>query len=210
MENQRIKIEMIVNGEVVRRSVNPKTSLLRFLRDDLRLMGTKEGCTTGDCGTCVVLVNGKPVDFCLFFMRRANGVRLETIEGLSSPDGPLHPLQAAFLECGAVQCGFCTPGMLMAAKALLDANSSPTELEIRTALKDVICRCTGYSQIFEAIQKAAGWLTHSEEFASWQPRTGPMGVSAVLVDGEASVTGRLVYADDMTEEGLLYGQVVWK
>ncbi len=209
MENQMIEIEMVVNGEVVRRSVNPKTSLLRFLRDDLRLIGTKEGCTTGDCGTCVVLVNGKPVDSCLFLMRRANGVRLETIEGLSSPDGPLHPLQAAFLECGAVQCGFCTPGMLMAAKALLDGNPSPTESEIRAALKDVICRCTGYTQIFEAIQKAAGWLSHREEFASWQPRTGPMGVSAVLVDGEASVTGRLVYADDMTEQGLLYGQVVW-
>lgn len=209
MENQMIEIEMVVNGEVVRRSVNPKISLLRFLRDDLTLIGTKEGCTTGDCGTCVVLVNGKPVDSCLFLMRRANGVRLETIEGLSSPDGPLHPLQAAFLECGAVQCGFCTPGMLMAAKALLDGNPSPTESEIRAALKDVICRCTGYTQIFEAIEKASSWLSHREEFASWRPRTGPMGVSAVLVDGEASVTGRLIYADDMTEQGLLYGQVVW-
>ncbi len=127
MDEKTIPVEMTVNGQELRVEVSPKTSLLRFLRDDLQLVGTKEGCSTGDCGTCVVLVDGKPVDSCLFNMRRANGVQVETIEALSRADGPLHPLQAAFLECGAVQCGFCIPGMIMAAKGLLSEHPEPTE-----------------------------------------------------------------------------------
>ena len=152
-KEQTMEIGLVVNGQEITRSVNPKMSLMRFLRDDLELTGTKEGCTTGDCGTCVVLVDGEPVDSCLFLMRRAEGTRVETIEGLASPEGRLHPLQAAFIECGGVQCGFCTPGMLMAAKALLDEHPSPTEDQIRAGLKDVICRCTGYMQIFEALNR---------------------------------------------------------
>ena len=208
-KEQTMEIGLVVNGQEITRSVNPKMSLMRFLRDDLELTGTKEGCTTGDCGTCVVLVDGEPVDSCLFLMRRAEGTRVETIEGLASPEGRLHPLQAAFIECGGVQCGFCTPGMLMAAKALLDEHPSPTEDQIRAGLKDVICRCTGYMQIFEALEQASEWISDPAKFADWKPRSGPMGVSAALVDGEEAVTGRLVYADDMTEEGMLYGQVVW-
>jgi CO/xanthine dehydrogenase Mo-binding subunit/aerobic-type carbon monoxide dehydrogenase small subunit (CoxS/CutS family) len=202
-------IEITVNGAAMRRTVDPKSSLLRFLRDELHLNGTKEGCSTGDCGTCVVLVDGKPVDSCLFQMKRANGIRVETIESLSPLGGPLDPLQAAFLECGAVQCGFCTPGMIMASKALLNSNPHPTEPEIREALKDVICRCTGYTQIFEAVECASKWKAHPEEFANWQPRTGSMGVSAAIFDGELSVQGRLDYVDDMSRPGMLYGQVVW-
>jgi len=208
-EKQTMEIGLVVNGQKVNRSVNPKASLMRFLRDDLQMTGTKDGCTTGDCGTCVVLVNGKPVDSCLFLMRRAEGIEVQTIEGLAPSEGCLHPLQAAFMECGAVQCGFCTPGMLMASKALLDEHPSPTEDQIRTGLKDVICRCTGYTQIFEALTKASEWIADPTEFADWRPRSGSMGVSAALVDSEEAVTGRLIYADDMTEEGLLYGQVVW-
>lgn len=204
-----IDVELIVNGGPIRATADAKTSLLRFLRDELHLCGAKEGCSTGDCGSCVVLVDGQPEDACLFNMRRAQGIRVETIENLCPNGGPLHPLQAAFLECGAVQCGFCIPGMIMAAKALLDRNPSPTEAEIREGLQDVICRCTGYVQIFEAVQTAAYWMAHPEEFARWKPRNGPMGVSAVLADGERSVTGRLAYADDLTREGMLWGQIVW-
>ena len=204
-----IDVDFIVNDEPIRRTVDEKLSLLRFLRDDLRLSGAKEGCSTGDCGTCVVLVDGKQEDACLFNMRRAHGVRVETIENLSRNGAPLHPLQAAFLECGAVQCGFCTPGMIMTSKALLDRNPAPAESEIREALKDVVCRCTGYVQIFEAVRKAAHWMRSPEEFARWRPRSGPMGVSAALADGERSVTGRLDFADDLTREGMVWGQIVW-
>lgn len=204
-----IDVAFTVNSAPVQREVDERISLLRFLRDDLHLCGTKEGCSTGDCGTCVVLVDGKPEDACLFNMRRAKDIRVETIESLSPSGGSLHPLQAAFLECGGVQCGFCTPGMIMAAKGLLDRKPFPTEAEVREALKDVICRCTGYIQIFEAIEKAAHWMAHPAEFARWKPRNGPMGASAILADGMASVTGRLAYADDLSREGMLWGQVVW-
>lgn len=208
MNSDSINVEMMVNGEVIHRNVNPKWSLLRFLRDELHLQGTKEGCSTGDCGTCVVLVDGKPVDSCLSSMRKANGIHVETIEGLSK-NGSLHPLQAAFLECGAAQCGFCTPGMIMASKALLDTKPTPNDGEIREGLKDVICRCTGYTQIFEAVDQASKWLARPEEFAKWKPRTGGMGASPVLVDGEAAVRGRLDYIDDMSRPGMVYGQAVW-
>ncbi|HEV2688945.1 MAG TPA: molybdopterin cofactor-binding domain-containing protein [Bryobacteraceae bacterium] len=204
-----IDVVLTVNDQPVRRKVDERLSLLRFLRDDLGLCGTKEGCSTGDCGTCVVLVNGQPEDACLFNMRRAKDIRVDTIESLCPKGGPLHPLQAAFLDCGAVQCGFCIPGMLMASKALLDREPSPSEAQIRDALKDVICRCTGYVQIFEAVQKAAHWIAYPEEFARWKPRNGSMGVSAVMADGVASVTGRLSYADDLTREGMVWGQIVW-
>ena len=160
-----IDVELIVNGESVKRSADEKTSLLRFLRDDLGLRGAKDGCGTGDCGACVVLINGKPEDACLCNMRRAKGVVVETVECLCPNGDALHPLQAAFLECGAVQCGFCRPGMLMASKALLDLRPWPTEEEIREALKPVICRCIGYLQIFEAVRQAAYWIAHPTEFA---------------------------------------------
>ena len=148
-----IETELTVNGETIHRSVDPKISLLRFLRDELRLCGTKEGCSTGDCGTCVVLVDGKPVDSCLFNMRRANSVRVETIEGISK--NGLHPIQAAFLECGAVQCGFCIPGMLLSAQALLERNPEPSEDEVREAFAANLCRCTGYERPVRAVLKAA-------------------------------------------------------
>ncbi len=204
-----METELNVNGERVRLQVDPKVSLLRLLRDDLHLCGTKEGCSTGDCGSCAVLIDGNPEDACLFNVRRANGKRVETIEGLTGPNGGPHPIQAAFLECGAVQCGFCIPGMIMTAKGLLDRSPSPGRTEIRDALKDVICRCTGYVQIFEAVEKAAHWLAHPQEFARWKPRSGAMGVSAILADGLNSVRGTLAFADDLSCDGMLWGKVVW-
>jgi aerobic-type carbon monoxide dehydrogenase small subunit (CoxS/CutS family) len=152
-----IEVDLTVNGRLCHAVVDPKMSLLRYLRDDLRLCRTKQGCSTGDCGSCVVLVDGKPEDSCLFNIRRANRIAVETVESLSSPGCPLPPRQAAFLECGAVQCGFCTPGMIMAAKAQVKCNPSPDETAIREALQPVVCRCTGYIQIFEAVAKAAHW-----------------------------------------------------
>jgi CO/xanthine dehydrogenase Mo-binding subunit/aerobic-type carbon monoxide dehydrogenase small subunit (CoxS/CutS family) len=198
-----------INGQSISSDVDGKKSLLRYLRDDLGMTGTKDGCGSGDCGTCVVLVDGRPVDSCVYLMRRAQGVAIETIEGLSEPGGRLHPIQAAYLARGGTQCGFCTPGMIMATKALLASNPDPTEAEIREGLKDNICRCTGYLQIFESVQQAGEWLQDPAAYDEWKPAYGALGASAVLVDGHKSVQGRLTYADDMILPGMLYGSVVW-
>jgi CO/xanthine dehydrogenase Mo-binding subunit/aerobic-type carbon monoxide dehydrogenase small subunit (CoxS/CutS family) len=206
--SEQQQVEFNVNGESVVGARTPGKTLLQELRNDLGLMGTKDGCGTGDCGTCVVLVDGKPVDSCVYLMRRAEGVSVETIEGLNRDDG-LHPIQAAYLDQGAVQCGFCTPGMIMATKALLEENPSPTMDEIREGLKDNICRCTGYVQIFEAVAKAAEWIANPDVFAKWEPTYGPMGTSSVLIDGIDSVRGEMVYADDLVRPAMLYGKVVW-
>ncbi|HEX5451240.1 MAG TPA: 2Fe-2S iron-sulfur cluster-binding protein, partial [Candidatus Limnocylindrales bacterium] len=204
-----VDVTFTLNGETVSAHVNGRKNLLRFLRDDLGLMGTKDGCSSGDCGSCVVLVDGKPVDSCVYLMRRADGVRIETIEGLAGPDGTLHPIQAAFLDRGAVQCGFCIPGMIMATKALLEKNPSPDLGEIRAGLKDNICRCTGFEPIFDAVSEAAAWMADPAGPPAWAPTYGPMGSSAVLVDGLNSVQGQLPYADDLTLPGMLFGSVVW-
>jgi carbon-monoxide dehydrogenase small subunit len=135
--------------------VSGHTTLLEFLRGPLGLIGTKNGCAEGDCGACTALMNGQPVKSCLVLAVQADGATLETVEGLAGPDGQLHPLQEAFIECGAVQCGFCTPGVLMAAKGLLDRNPAPTRQEIREALAGNLCRCTGYMKIFDAVELAA-------------------------------------------------------
>lgn len=204
-----VDLELTLNGDTIKARVDGKKSLLRWLRDDCGLMGTKDGCSSGDCGSCVVLVDGKPVDACIFLMRRANGVTIETIDGLAEPDGTLHPIQAAFLDRGAVQCGFCIPGMIMATKALLAQNPDPSEDEIRRGLKDNVCRCTGFMPIFDAVKQAATWLQDEDAYDEWEPRYGPMGTSSVLLDGVQSVQGRLPYADDLTLEGMLHGKVVW-
>ena len=198
-----------LNGKTVTSHVDGKRSLLRHLRDDRQLVGTKDGCSSGDCGSCVVLVDGKPVDSCVYLMRRADGVSIETIEGLATPEGKLHPIQAAFLETGGTQCGFCTPGMIMASKALLEKNPNPTEDEIREGLKDNICRCTGYIQIFEAVQQASEWLQNPRAAARWKPTVGALGTSATLVDGARSVMGALPYADDLYKPNMLFGAIHW-
>ncbi|MEJ5375040.1 MAG: (2Fe-2S)-binding protein [bacterium] len=150
------RISFLLNGEVQELEVEDHWSLLHLLREELGLTGTKEGCGSGECGACTVIVNGKAVNSCLYFAVEVDGKEVLTIEGLAAPDGTLHPLQKAFVEHGAIQCGFCTPGMIMSAKALLDENPSPTQEEIRHALAGNLCRCTGYIQIFRAIEAAAG------------------------------------------------------
>ena len=148
-------ITLTVNGEPVEGAVEPKRTLLSFLREDLGLTGAKHGCGLGDCGACTVILDGKPVNSCLVLAVQAHGREVLTIEGLAE-NGKLHPIQEAFIETGAIQCGFCSPGMILSAKALLDENPKPTELEIRTAISGNLCRCTGYQKIVEAIQVAAG------------------------------------------------------
>jgi carbon-monoxide dehydrogenase small subunit len=150
MEHQ---IQMIINGEPVTAQVQAHQTLLGFLRDELNLTGAKEGCGDGECGACTVIVDGVPVRSCLVLAVEVDGASIETIEGLS--DGTrLHPIQEAFVEAGAIQCGFCTPGLVLAVKALLDRNPRPTEEQIREALSGHLCRCTGYETIFRAVRTA--------------------------------------------------------
>jgi aerobic-type carbon monoxide dehydrogenase small subunit (CoxS/CutS family) len=147
-------IQLTVNGQSVDAAVEPNRTLLQFLREDLGLTGTKHGCGLGDCGACTVILDGQAVNSCLVLAINANGREVLTIEGLAE-DGKLHPIQQAFVDKGSIQCGFCTPGMILSAKALLDANPKPTEQEIRMAISGNLCRCTGYQKIVEAIGEAA-------------------------------------------------------
>ncbi len=147
-------IALKVNGEQYDLDVKPGKTLLEVIREDLSLTGTKRGCDTGDCGACTVLINGKSVLSCLVLAVEAHGKEITTIEGLAPP-GSLHPVQQAFIETGAIQCGFCTPGMILTAKALLDECPSPGEDEIRRGISGNVCRCTGYTKIVQAIQRAA-------------------------------------------------------
>jgi len=154
MSIQMKMISLTVNGELYTRVVKPNMILLDFVRDELGLTGTKRGCETGDCGACTVILNGQPINSCQMLAMEANGKQVLTIEGLSNGK-ELHPLQEAFIEYGAIQCGFCTPGMILIAKALLDRNPNPTEQEIREAISGNLCRCTGYVKIIEAIRAVA-------------------------------------------------------
>jgi len=149
---------MNVNGKDVTLEIEPDELLVEVLRDRLGLTGTKVGCEEGECGACTVLLDGKAVVSCLLPAMKAQGRKVETVEGLAA-EGKLHPLQQAFIDCGAVQCGYCTPGMLMSAKALLDENPSPSEEEIREAISGNLCRCTGYRKIVEAIKAASSSAT---------------------------------------------------
>jgi aerobic carbon-monoxide dehydrogenase small subunit len=149
------KITLTLNGETITREVEDSRLLIEFLREDLKLTGTKESCGVGVCGACTVLLDGKPVSSCLALAVHADGSALTTIEGVAAGD-KLHPLQEAFLEHGGYQCGICTPGQILAAKALLDANPHPTKEEIRHWMMGNLCRCTGYYKIIESIAAAAG------------------------------------------------------
>ena len=147
-------LRMTVNGKTVEVFVDPTWTLLRVLREELRLTGTKKGCGQGDCGVCTVILNGRAVNACLVLALQAEGKEVETVEGLGTPEN-LHPLQASFIKNGAVQCGFCTPGMLMSAAALLKKSPHPDEEEIKRGISGNLCRCTGYVKIVKAIQNAA-------------------------------------------------------
>ena len=155
-----IPIDIKVNGEQYRVKIEPQTTLLELIRDSLRLTGTKEGCGLGECGACVVLVRGRPVNSCLMLAADANGCDVVTIEGLTM-NGALHPLQQSFVDEGAIQCGFCTPAMVLSAKALLDRDPEQVEEEIKEALSGVLCRCGSYNKIIRAVHAAAERIRQS-------------------------------------------------
>jgi len=151
----KVEIQITVNGLAYKKEVEPRRTLLELIREDLELTGTKEGCGLGECGTCTVLLDGRPIKSCITLAVQANGREVTTIEGVEGADGTLHPLQQAFIDHGAIQCGFCTPGMVLSAKALLDENPKPSEMEVKQAIAGNLCRCTGYQKIVEAILAAA-------------------------------------------------------
>ena len=147
-------ITVTVNGQRAEVAVEPRWTLLEMVREELRFTGSKEGCGTGDCGACSMIVDGRLVTSCLMLAAQADGCEVVTIEGLAT-NGTLHPVQQAFIDTGGVQCGFCTPGMIIAAKSLLDHNPSPSLEDVREGLAGNLCRCTGYAKIYEAVMQAA-------------------------------------------------------
>jgi carbon-monoxide dehydrogenase small subunit len=156
---RNIQVGLTVNGEAAEVSFAPYKTLLEVLREDLSLTGTKHGCELGECGACAVLIDGEPKLSCLVLAVECAGKSVDTVEGLTS-GAELHPLQAAFADLGAAQCGYCTPGILMTAKALLDKEKTPSRERIKEAISGNLCRCTGYQQIFEAIEEAARRMSH--------------------------------------------------
>lgn len=154
-----IKVSINVNGINYTKEIDPSIRLIDFLRDELKLKGTKEGCGEGECGACTVIVNGKAINSCLMLASSADGKNVITIEGISDKD-TLHPIQEAFMETGAVQCGYCTPGMILSAKALLDKKPNASEEEIKVSLSGNLCRCTGYKKIIQAVMLAQDKLNN--------------------------------------------------
>ena len=206
--SEMIDVALTVNEKAVRAEVPPRLTLLRFLRDYLGLTGTKNGCSKGHCGVCTVILDGKATRSCLVRMEKTQGVQVETVENLAR-NGTLHPIQQAFIEYGGLQCGFCTPAMILAAKALLDANPSPSRDEIISALSmnRNTCRCTGYVKIVDAIEAAAGWMRSG---SAPPPKAEGQLTGAQLVRYAAEkVTGKTQYGDDIVMEGMLHGKVLW-
>jgi carbon-monoxide dehydrogenase small subunit len=148
------QISFLLNGDEISYEIKDHWTLLHLLREEMGLIGTKEGCGNGECGACTVIVDKLAVNSCLYLAIEADGKTLETIEGLASTDGTLHPVQQSFVDEGGIQCGFCTPGMIMSSKALLDENPTANHEEIKHALAGNICRCTGYVQILESVEVA--------------------------------------------------------
>lgn len=156
-----MKVEFVLNGSRVIIDVDPDRRVVHILREYFQLTGTKEGCGSGECGACAILVNGESRLSCLMLVAQLEGKSITTIEGLA-PDGKMHPLQEAFIECGAVQCGFCTPGMIMAVAELLGKNPDPDRQEIREGISGNLCRCTGYQKIVDAVEAAAKAMKNLE------------------------------------------------
>lgn len=153
------QISFILNGDQISAEVKDHWTLLHFLREEMGLIGTKEGCGNGECGACTVIVDKLAVNACLYLAVEADGKTVETIEGLASTEGSLHPIQQSFIANGGIQCGFCSPGMIMSSKALLDENPDAGRKEIQHALAGNICRCTGYVQILDSVEAAKGQLS---------------------------------------------------
>lgn len=159
---KKLLLSLTVNGDSVELAVTPNSTLLEVLRNDLGLTGVKEGCSEGTCGACTVLMDGRPIRSCITLAVEAEGAEILTIEGVAA-SGELHPVQEAFVDHGAVQCGFCTPGMVLASKALLDKDPSPSDDTIRNALAGNFCRCTGYTKILQAVRAAADNISKAQK-----------------------------------------------
>ena len=206
-------VSLCVNGANREVAVRPGDTLLDLLRDELGLPGTKRGCELGDCGACTVLVGAKPVNSCLTLALEAEGQEITTIEGLAAA-GELHPIQQAFVECGAIQCGFCTPGMILQTKALLAANPRPTYEEAKAALSGNLCRCTGYSKIIESVQFSALYIQGKKPAKPVPaPQSSTTDLSLVgkrfpRLDAPAKATGRALYADDLVLPNMIYGKLL--
>lgn len=170
------EISFHFNGNKMTMTVEDHWTLLHLIREELGYTGTKEGCGSGECGACTVIVAGAAVNSCLYLAAELDGKELLTIEGLASPDGKLHPIQTAFVENGGIQCGFCSPGVILSAKALLDENPNATEEEIKEGIAGNLCRCTGYVQIIESIKSVSGYYKEAEpRVVAWRAEEGDRG-----------------------------------
>jgi aldehyde oxidoreductase len=205
-----IPVQFVVNDNEVKVDVPPDMNLMQFLRREMGLVGTKNGCESGHCGTCTVIIDGAARRACLVKMKKVNGAKVETIEGLSK-NSDLHPLQQGFIETGAVQCGYCTPGMIMTGKALLDSNPNPSLEEIKVALKTNrnLCRCTGYVSIFEAIQLAAERMAGRGSLEVHPEARELISNPQLREEAIKKVTGTRMYADDIEMDGMLFGVILW-
>jgi carbon-monoxide dehydrogenase small subunit len=163
-------LNFTLNGNKTIVTIEDHWTLLHLLREELGFLGTKEGCGGGECGACTVIVDGNAVNSCLYLAAEADGKEVLTIEGLAAADGTLHPIQQSFVENGAIQCGFCSPGMIMSAKALLDENPNATLEDIKHALAGNLCRCTGYYQIFQAVKSVSGYRYDTVKVVAWQSK----------------------------------------
>jgi 4-hydroxybenzoyl-CoA reductase subunit alpha len=206
-------ININVNGISYELAVKPSTTLLDLLRDQLLLTGAKKGCGLGDCGACTVLLNGKAVNSCLVLAVEADEQNVITIEGLAKGE-KLHPIQQAFVEKGSIQCGFCTPGMILRTKALLDESPDPSEIEIKQALTGNLCRCTGYTKILEAVETSKSYLKGEKpKKIEYQPQKSAMDLSVVgkrlpKLDAPEKATGRAIYTDDIVLPNMIYGKLL--
>ncbi|MCW8809984.1 MAG: molybdopterin-dependent oxidoreductase, partial [Ignavibacteriaceae bacterium] len=209
----KLLIKINVNGTEYELAVKPSTTLLDLLRNQLLLTGAKKGCELGDCGACTVLLNGKAVNSCLVLAVEADGQNVLTIEGLAKGE-KLHPIQQAFVEKGAIQCGFCTPGMILRTKAFLDEKPDPSKEEIKKELSGNLCRCTGYTKILEAVETSKAYLRGEEPGEiEYQPQKSAMNLSVVgkrlpKIDAPDKATGRAIYTDDIVLPNMIYGKLL--
>jgi CO/xanthine dehydrogenase Mo-binding subunit/aerobic-type carbon monoxide dehydrogenase small subunit (CoxS/CutS family) len=202
------RIQLTVNDLIREAWISEDTMLLDLIRDQLGLTGAKRGCGKGECGACTVLVDGLPIMSCIYPAIKVEGRSILTIEGLGDQKR-LHPLQKKFIERGAVQCGFCTPGLILSSKALLDKNPQPSEYEIRLAISGNLCRCTGYTKVVEAIEASADELMGKmASIERQEPTTGSIGRSVIRVDGIPKVTGKAIFADDIYMPNMLFTSVL--
>lgn len=201
-------ISLTINKVVMKKELTEDIFLLKYLRDELGLMGTKNGCGKGHCGACTVIIDGVAKRSCIVKLSRLNGAVIETIEGLSHGE-KLNYIQQAYIDEGAVQCGFCTPGMIMSTKALLDKVDNPDEIQIKEALKDNVCRCTGYASIVRAVKRAAKYKKYYEDDGYTIKNYNYVGIGVPRIDGIKKVTGAPIYADDYTAPSMVYGKLVF-